>query len=174
MYSPLVWRVLDCLWTVVPSKEVVNVCIKFVKGTLYNCHSNGLPYMLIYIILCYLKYPLERLHCTGRTNLLLQHIFPFTMIMYCSCICQQIKKKDIVYKTGNENLEQNVETKIYPPYIVLRLVQNRGSTSENPPYEIVSLQGIDHSISFYIDLSSVQKGMFCLRTYTCCSYYLIG
>ena len=79
-----------------------------------------------------------------------------------------------MYETGNKKLKDNVETKIYPPYVTLRLVQNRGSTSEDPPYEIVSLQGIDHSISFYIELSSVQKGMFYVRTYTCCSYYLIG
>ena len=92
--------------------------------------------------------------------------------MYCSCVCIQIKKEDIVYETGNRNLKDYVETKIYPPYLTLRLVRNRGSTSEDPPYENVSLQGTDHSISFYIELSSVQKGMF--YVHTCCTYYLIG
>ena len=94
--------------------------------------------------------------------------------MYCSCVCLQIKKEDIVYETGNKKLKKYVETKIYPPYLTLQLVPNRGSTSEDPPYENVSLQGIDHSISYYIELSSVQKGMFYVRTYTCCFYYLIG
>ena len=71
-------------------------------------------------------------------------------------------------ETGNRNLKDNVETKIYPPYLKLRLVRNRGSTSEDPPYENVSLQGIDHSISFYIELSSIQKGMFYVRTCFSC------
>ena len=31
-------------------------------------------------------------------------------------------------ETGNRNLKDYVETKIYPPYLTLRLVRNRGST----------------------------------------------
>ena len=85
------------------------------------------------------------------------------------CLCIQIKKDDIVYPIGDKKkLKSDFKVEMYPPF--LTLVPNRGSTSKDPPYENVSLQGIDHSISFHCDLLALKKGMFNVHVV---SYYQI-
>ena len=66
-------------------------------------------------------------------------------------ICTQIKKEDIEYETGKIHvLEDNVKRELYPLFFTL--LPNIGSKSKDTPYENVSLQGIEPSITFHCDL----------------------
>ena len=87
----------------------------------------------------------------------------------------QIEKKKIVYQIGNKRkLRDDFKVEMYPPF--LTLVPNCGSTSKDPPYENVSLQGVKSidRFSFHCNLSTNVKGKFflicklvALRMYTC-------
>ena len=64
-----------------------------------------------------------------------------------------------MYPIGNkEKLKDDFKADIYPPF--LTLVPNCGSTSKDPPYENVSLQGVSSidSFSFHCYLSTNIKG----------------
>ena len=64
-----------------------------------------------------------------------------------------------MYPIGNkEKLKDDFKVDMYPPF--LTLVPNCGSTSKDPPYENVSLQGVTSidSFSFHCNLSTNIKG----------------
>ena len=73
-------------------------------------------------------------------------------------LCIQIEKEDIVYQIGyKRKLKDDFKLDMYPPF--LTLVPNCGSTSKDPPYENVSLQGVKSidSFSFFCYLSTQGK-----------------
>ena len=78
-------------------------------------------------------------------------------------LCIQIEKKKIVYQIGNKKeFKDDFKVEMYPPF--LTLVPNCGSTSKNPPYENVSLQGVKSidGFSFHCNLSTKGKFLICL------------